>query len=967
MGLSLNRWIGSMPAWIAGSLWRRTRTVTWRPLRGHAHATVALLVCTVIGLVTGLPAVAATYSVSSTSYNWVSTGSETRITSWASGLGCPDTNGEDSISATINIGFSFQFGTTSYTQLRVFTNGRLQFNNTRCYFGTQSVGPPRTYPDPMPSANTNNTMRIYGADLDSAAGGAIRYGTTGSAPNRIFYVNWEALPQWSAAGTSYSLQVQLHENGDFYFMYGAIDDIANGSATGVGPAQVGWQLSTTDYAIVQNGPPGSNTGLRFSRQNLPSAFRLSYSAAGLYCLDHAVTITAINAAGTPITGYNGTMNLSTTTARGSWLLSSGSGTLTDPVSDDGAASYRWSTSESSITLLLRYRAGAATIKVDAVDSNTTSVADDETQGSVVFAPSGFTVTSSALSNPPPGSIPVFTLAQTAGSSVPVHITAYGQTPTDPTCGIITTYTGAKNLAFWSTYVNPASGTRSATINGTSIATAEGSAVAQSVTFTAGQAVATLKYKDAGLVTLGMKESGTSIRGATGNIAMRPADFVITNIRRADNGVANPGASAVNDTVFLPAGHAFSATVTAYDAEGSATPNFGRESPAESVTLAPSLVLPAGGRVATIAQPTGFTGFSNGRATGTDFAWPEVGIIRLVPSISDADYLGAGNVTGTTSGNVGRFVPDHFTTVLNTPLFGTACVAGGYTYLGQPFVYTVAPEITVTAVAADGSTTQNYAGAFFRLTNGSLTGRQYTTTTGALDTSGLPATTADPAIASSGSGVGTLTFSAGTGIAFTRSTPVVPFDAVVRLAINVIDADGVAATNPVTFGAASGIGFSAGATQRYGRLAFRNGVSSELLDLPLLLRTEYYAGASGFRRNTEDSCTTGITLSLSDFKGSLGAGETCVRDSGSPGTSGAGCAAPSPVGLQFRSVAGGGDFNLTLAAPGSGNSGSVTVDATAPVWLRFPWHAPGTFANPAGTAAFGLFPGSPQQIYQREVL
>ena len=94
-------------------------------------------------------------------------------------------------------------------------------------------------------------------------------------------------------------------------------------------------------------------------------------------------------------------------------------------------------------------------------------------------------------------------------------------------------------------------------------------------------------------------------------------------------------------------------------------------------------------------------------------------------------------------------------------------------------------------------TQNYAGAFFRLTNGSLTGRQYTTTTGALDTSGLPATTADPAIASSGSGVGTLTFSAGTGIAFTRSTPVVPFDAVVRLAINVIDADGVAATRTRT--------------------------------------------------------------------------------------------------------------------------------------------------------------------------
>jgi len=955
-----------MLAWIAGLPWR-AQQARKRPRRPRlADRVITLVAQTVIGLLAALPAGAATYSVSSTTYSWISS-STTTISSWASGLGCVDTVGDDSLSAAINIGFTFQYGTTAHTQVRVFTNGRLQFNNTFCTYGTQSVGPPRTYPTPMPNSSVNNTMRIYGADLDVSGGGAIRYGTTGSAPNRIFFVNWEAVPQWNAAGTSYSLQIQLHENGDFYYMYGTIDDIPNGSTTGVGPAQVGWQLSTTDYAIVQSGPPASKTGMRFSKQNLPSAFRLSYSAAGLYCLDHAVTITAINAAGTPITGYNGTMNLSTTTARGSWLLSTGSGTLTDSVSDDGAASYAWSTSESSITLLLRYRAGAATVKADAVDASTMSIADDETQGSITFAPSGFTVTAAALSTPPPGSIPVFTLAQTAGSSVPVHITAYGQTPTDPTCGIITTYTGAKNLAFWSTYVNPASGTRSATIDAASIATAEGSAAAQSVTFAAGQAVVTLKYKDAGLITLGMKESGTAIRGASGNIAMRPADFVLTNIRRTDTGAANPAASAADGAAFLPAGRAFSATVTAYDAEGSATPNFGRESPTESVTLAPSLVLPAGGRAATIAQPTGFTGFSNGSATGTDFAWPEVGIIRLVPSISDADYLGAGNVMGTTSGNVGRFVPDRFTTVLNTPLFGTACVAGGYTYLGQPFLYTVPPEITVTAVAADGSTTQNYAGAFFRLTNSSLTGRQYTTTTGALDTSGLPATTADPTIAAGGSGVGTLKFSAGTGIAFTRSTPVVPFDAVIRLAINVIDADGVAATNPVTFGAASGIGFSAGATQRYGRLAFRNGVSSELLDLPLPLRTEYYAGASGFRRNTEDSCTTGITLSLSDFKGSLGAGETCVRDSGSPGTSGAGCAAPSPAGLQFRSVAAGGDFNLTLAAPGSGNSGSVTVEAAAPVWLRFPWRVPGTFVNPTGTAAFGLFPGSPQQIYQREVL
>jgi MSHA biogenesis protein MshQ len=57
--------------------------------------------------------------------------------------------------------------------------------------------------------------------------------------------------------------------------------------------------------------------------------------------------------------------------------------------------------------------------------------------------------------------------------------------------------------------------------------------------------------------------------------------------------------------------------------------------------------------------------------------------------------------------------------------------------------------------------------------------------------------------------------------------------------------------------------------------------------------------------------------------------------------------------------------LILAAPGSGNNGAVTVIATPPAWLQYQWNASsGTL--PSGVATFGLFPGPPSRIYEREV-
>jgi MSHA biogenesis protein MshQ len=181
-------------------------------------------------------------------------------------------------------------------------------------------------------------------------------------------------------------------------------------------------------------------------------------------------------------------------------------------------------------------------------------------------------------------------------------------------------------------------------------------------------------------------------------------------------------------------------------------------------------------------------------------------------------------------------------------------------------------------------------------------------------------------------------------------------------------DGATATNPVTFGSGGGIAFSTGSTQMYGRLALRNAVGSELLDLPMPLTTQYYLNTTqGFTTNTADSCTTAPVLAFSGYQQSLSAGETCVRDSGNPGASGLGCATAAATASRYASTAVAGSYNLNLAAPGSGNAGAATVTATAPSWLQYLWSASsGTNSNPSGLATFGLFPGSPSRVYQREV-
>ncbi|MHB8535228.1 MAG: hypothetical protein ACYDBW_07275, partial [Sulfuricaulis sp.] len=68
---------------------------------------------------------AVTYSNAPTAFSWIDPSTHSAVV-WSNptqGSGGCDTTGDDSITAPINIGFTFNFGGVNYTQLRIMSNG----------------------------------------------------------------------------------------------------------------------------------------------------------------------------------------------------------------------------------------------------------------------------------------------------------------------------------------------------------------------------------------------------------------------------------------------------------------------------------------------------------------------------------------------------------------------------------------------------------------------------------------------------------------------------------------------------------------------------------------------------------------------------------------------------------------------------------------------------------------------------
>lgn len=194
------------------------------------------------------PFVYDTPSGSATTVAWHTSGASPACTTYFNG-------DDDWADIAFPSGFSFRFGGTSYTSVRVYSNGILAFPTDTSGFHRDysSQALPITTAGPTytgcPTAVPQKLMLVYWLDIvagtaNSTANASIKYELLGNAPNRRLVISWVNVKLYNTT-TRYNFQVVLREsasgvNGNFEYRY------TTGSSTGANAA-VGVQLTTTDY------------------------------------------------------------------------------------------------------------------------------------------------------------------------------------------------------------------------------------------------------------------------------------------------------------------------------------------------------------------------------------------------------------------------------------------------------------------------------------------------------------------------------------------------------------------------------------------------------------------------------------------------------------------------------------------------------------------------------------------------
>lgn len=733
---------------------------------------------------------------------------------------------------------------------------------------------------------------------------------------------------------------------------------------------------------------------------------VSASNVGSTCTVSNVTVTPHTAAHTAPTGGGGTIRLSTSSGKGDWSIVSGTGTVNNGTANDGLATYTYGAGETAVTLgLMHTSTGSITIGVADNTTGTSLTAktpSGELSNAITFAGGGFAVTDAS-------GVAISSMTQVSGTTSPLYyLKATSSTCTnafnnvaksvdfafeclDPvTCQAPVVTINAYNTA--GTAVTSSTALSTGLPNGSNPATAT-SYKAVSLNFNANSlAPFTLSYPDVGNITLYLRYTPSSIISESIPFVVKPAGFALSNIKRTRDNFANPGAANATGTGFVKSGEAFSATVTAVNSQGAATPNYGHEVTPEYVKLVSALISPAGGNnpaitcsdhAAATCDATGtpdiplFGTFTGGVATGVNFGWDEVGVITLTPHVGDLDYLGAGDVTGTPSGNVGRFTLGKFL-LQNVVLENRSDICNGgvlmsdgvtpcpaYSYMGEQ----IDASFILVPSSVGGIPSQNYQGSATAASNyakldptvfanldlaaiDSISAATPAYLTSRISNAGVPlvscATT--PCFSQPG-GAGSqaqadinvpFTISRGVsadGVYTTVKTGIAPLDTD-GAAVDAVGTSGAGTCNNPAVASCYDLDADAvagndhallGTTElRYGRSRILSAYGSELLGLSLPMFIEYWDGAS-FVTSLDDSITA-VMLTLGNYQQNLIAGKTTVT---------------SPVIAN-------GIGQITLSAPGAGGNGSVDVSIASPLYLP-----------PSGSAraTFGVYGGRNMFIYR----
>jgi len=783
------------------------------------------------------------------------------------------------------------------------------------------------------------------------------------------------------------------------------DNSLTGAIISDGEVRIHKKLNVTYTAGIQS----AIGGIQLCDSGTVDNFLIEIGAAsGSTCAPKNITITARDSGGIPVAGYDGTINISTSTSHGDWAkpLATG-GTLTNPPLDDGAATYIYDPALDGVVTLTLSNTHADDLTITVVDTAVGS--SSSTSALISFRDNAFVI--SAIDSL--GATPV------AGRNHALRAELWRRDLVDGDCAVDVNYTGSKNLDAW--YVADADHPAGAGAPAISSGTPPGSCGAAPV-LSLGTAVPApnpaannlanvpfvngvwdfcLATTDVGKYAISLRDdtrihaTGVDISSDPVTLTVRPFGLAIVDVRTGPT--LNPAGTASSGARFVPAGDTaqpaahFEATVAAYawdaadDAGNDGVPDVGANitdnalipSFAWVTTLAAASTAPyftpGGGVLGTLTGATSLIAgdYSGGQATPNDLAYSEVGSMQLQANVTNYLNSPGVNLAGVNVGaagtptQVGRFYPDHFTLLPGNTVID-ACASGGFTYMGQP---EISVDYTIEARNTDDVRTNNY-GVGYNVGSVSMVAEN---NNDGVDLSGRLSVPVSNWI------TGAYVISTSSA-SFSRAAAPDGSYELLQMGVDVSDPDLALLAgrdmDPATAGVCGGACTAKaliGLTRlRFGRLRMDNVSGTTRLDLPLRLQAQYYT-PTGFVTNGDDDCTA---FNGPDFAMAF-----------VPLTNLSFCETAAEPSAAIV-LSGGQASGLQLAAPGVGNDGAVDLrlnlgaasGATCTAVGGFP--SPATFSpldylrgnwggapnwdqDPTARATFGVYQNASEYLYLQE--
>jgi len=453
----------------------------------------------------------------------------------------------------------------------------------------------------------------------------------------------------------------------------------------------------------------------------------------------------------------------------------------------------------------------------------------------------------------------------------------------------------------------------------------GSLNSQNVTFSSNnKKTVSFNYANAARIARVRMTAGAASSCSSDGFVIRPTEFVID----AASANADATGSSATATPVIKAGNSF--TLTASAAAGyDGTP-----------IIDNALISAHSGAVASGQLSGSFTAANAATGdTSGSFGYDEVGYFRLnANAVNDQTFANLDALESTpectldySNGLVGgkygcyighaateyfgRFIPDHFETIVSQGCDNEAAGIASFTYSGQTFA------LELSARSTAGTPTQNYDSTFAKPV----------ILSDALNASSLG--TFNPStIAASSFVQGAAPMDVSYSYAASKTAPTL----IGARAVEATGNDGVTSQN-----------FGEGETEiRSGRVKVDNAYGSELLNLSVPVTAQYWNG-SAYVANTLDQVATCTSFAPPTITLTNGTAITATWPNVDPDVT-------SNVGFLN------GDAGLVLAAPSVTGYADITVPV--PSWLQYAWSST-TKTNPTARATFGVYAGKKVFIYR----